>query len=101
MAANIITTEDLAQFKKDLLEEIQKLVLQRQTQPVRKWLKSPEVRRLLTISPGTLQHLRVTGILPFTKIGSLIFYDYDDIHEMLESHKSIKSLKNHKPAPRN
>jgi len=100
MAANIITTEDLAQFKTDLLEEIQKLVLQRQTQPARKWLKSHEVRRLLTISPGTLQHLRVSGVLPYTKIGAVIFYDYDDIHKMLESHKSHKSLKNHKPETR-
>lgn len=98
MAANIITTEDLAQFKADLLEEIQKLVLQRQTQPTRKWLKSHEVIRLLTISPGTLQHLRVSGLLPFTKIGAVIFYDYEDIQKMLEAHKSHKSLRNHKSA---
>ncbi len=100
MAANIITTEDLTLFKIDLLEEIRKLVLQRQTQPARKWLKSHEVRRLLTISPGTLQHLRISGMLPFTKIGAVIFYDYEDIQKMLESHKTHKSLKNHQPAPR-
>lgn len=97
MPANMITIEDLTLFKTDLLEEIRKLVLQRQTQPARKWLKSHEVRRLLTISPGTLQHLRVSGLLPFTKIGAVIFYDYEDIQKMLESHKSHKSLKNHKP----
>ncbi|MBS1505919.1 MAG: helix-turn-helix domain-containing protein [Bacteroidetes bacterium] len=101
MAVNIITQEDLVQFKTDLLEEIRKMVLQRQTQPVRKWLKSHEVRRLLTVSPGTLQHLRASGVLPFTKIGAVIFYDYDDIQKMLESHKSHKSLKNFKPAPKN
>ncbi|HNP94095.1 MAG TPA: helix-turn-helix domain-containing protein [Cyclobacteriaceae bacterium] len=96
MAANIITTEDLAQFKTELLEEIRGIVLQRQTQPMRKWLKSHEVMRLLTISPGTLQHLRISGVLPFTKIGAVIFYDYEDIQRMLEEHKSHKSLKNHK-----
>jgi isocitrate dehydrogenase kinase/phosphatase len=99
MAANIITPEDLVQFKTELLQDIQKIVLQRQTQPTRKWLKSHEVRRLLTISPGTLQHLRVTGVLPFTKLGGVIFYDYDDIQKMLEQHKSIPSLKNHKQQP--
>ncbi len=101
MAANIITQEDLVQFKTDLLDEIRKMVLQRQTQPLRKWLKSHEVRRLLTVSPGTLQHLRASGVLPFTKIGAVIFYDYDDIQKMLESHKSHKSLKNFKPVTKN
>ncbi len=97
MAANIITQEYLLHFKADMLEEIRKIVLQRQTQPSGKWLKSHEVRRLLTRSPDTLQHLRVSGVLPYTKIGGVIFYKYDDIQKMLESHKSIKSLKNQGP----
>ena len=74
-------------FKQELLAEIQKLLSQRQTTPARKWLKSNEVRRLLLLSPGTLQNLRVNGTLPFTKIGGVIFYDYDDIQKMIEEHK--------------
>jgi hypothetical protein len=89
MTANIVTIEDLQNFKKELLEEIKKLLIERSSlTPVRKWLKSHEVRRLLTISPGTLQHLRVNGTLPFTKIGGVIFYDHDDVQKMLEGHKS-------------
>jgi hypothetical protein len=87
MAATIITLEDLQTFKQELITELQKLLSQRQTTPARKWLKSNEVRRLLLLSPGTLQHLRVTGTLPFTKIGGVIFYDYDDIQKMIEEHK--------------
>ena len=87
MAATIITLEDLQSFKQDLLTEIQRLLSQRQTTPARKWLKSNEVRRLLLVSPGTLQNLRVNGTLPFTKIGGVIFYDYDDIQKMIEEHK--------------
>lgn len=87
MPANIVTVEDLQSFKKELLAEIQKLITQRHTTPARKWLKSHEVRRLLLVSPGTLQHLRLNGTLPFTKIGGVIFYDYDDIQKMLESNK--------------
>ena len=87
MAANIVTVEDLESFKEELLTEIQKLLSQRQTTPARKWLKSHEVRRLLTLSPGTLQNLRVNGTLPFTKIGGVIFYDYDDIQKMIEENK--------------
>ena len=86
MAATIITPEDLQNFKQELLTEIQKILSQRQTTPARKWLKSNEVRRLLLLSPGTLQNLRVNGTLPFTKIGGVIFYDYDDIQKMIEEH---------------
>ncbi len=85
MAASIITPDDLENFKQDLIKEIQQLISPKQAQ--RKWLKSNEVRRMLLISPGTLQNMRVNGILPFTKIGSVIFYDFDDIQKMLESRK--------------
>ena len=88
MAVNVVTTEDLRVFKKDLLEDFKKLLNEKHGHPVRKWLKSHEVRRILTISPGTLQNLRVNGTLPFTKIGGVIYYDHDDIQKMLEQHKT-------------
>jgi len=87
MATNIITIEDLQNFKRELFEEMRNLLGQRNTPPARRWLKSREVRRLLTISPGTIQNLRVNGTLPFTKIGGTIYYDYDDILKMLEKNK--------------
>jgi len=99
MAATIITPEDLQNFKQELLSEIQKLLSQRQTTPARKWLKSNEVRRLLLVSPGTLQNLRVNGTLPFTKIGGVIFYDYDDIQKMIEEHKRNPRLVTKTPNP--
>jgi hypothetical protein len=92
MAANIITPEDLQSFKKELIEEIKNMLAQRHTTPARRWLKSHEVRRLLTISPGTLQNLRVNGSLPFTKIGGVIYYDYEDIQKMLLEHKRNHQL---------
>jgi predicted site-specific integrase-resolvase len=52
-------------------------------QPAKKWLKSYEVRELLNISPGTLQNLRINGTLPYTKIGGVMFYDYEDIKKIL------------------
>lgn len=84
MAANIITLEDLQSFKQELLAEIRNMLSQRQTTPARKWLRSHEVRRLLSLSPGTLQNLRINGTLPFAKIGGVIYYDYEDIQKMLE-----------------
>jgi hypothetical protein len=99
MAATIITPEDLQQFKQELLTEIQQLLSQKQAAPTRKWLKSNEVRRLLLVSPGTLQNLRVNGTLPFTKIGGVIFYDYDDIQKMIEGHKRNPHLVEKKSNP--
>jgi hypothetical protein len=99
MAATIITPEDLQNFKQELLTEIQQLLSQKQTGPTRKWLKSNEVRRLLLVSPGTLQNLRVNGTLPFTKIGGVIFYDYDDIQKMIEEHKRNPHLIGKKSNP--
>jgi isocitrate dehydrogenase kinase/phosphatase len=42
------------------------------------------VRKLLGISPGTLQNLRINGTLPYTKIGGVLFYDYEEIKLMIE-----------------
>lgn len=86
MAAEILTREDLAIFKTELFRELRELVNAPAIQP-RKWLKSYEVRDLLGISPGTLQNMRINGTLSFTKIGGLIFYEYDDILKLMEGTK--------------
>jgi hypothetical protein len=87
MVANIVTVEDLQKFKEELLADIRKLISKELTVPARKWLKSTEVRKMLPISPGTLQNLRVNGNLPFIKIGKVIFYDYEDVLKMIEQNR--------------
>jgi hypothetical protein len=83
MNLEIITKEDLAAFKSDLLSEIKKLMQPGQGQS-KKWIKSNDVRKLLNISPGTLQNLRINGTLSFTRIGSIIYYKLEDINKLLE-----------------
>jgi hypothetical protein len=58
------------------------------TKPAKRWLKSVEIRKLLNISPGTLQTLRNNGKLPFSKIGGLIYYDAHEIDQILVSQKT-------------
>lgn len=87
MAANIITTEDLHVFKMELLEDIKTLINHQSGKLTKKWLKSPEVRDLLDISPGTLQNLRINGTLPYTKIGGVIYYDHDEIQKILQENR--------------
>lgn len=87
MGATIITTEDLMEFKVELLEDIKDLLNNQNKQLNKKWLKSNEVRELLGISPGTLQNLRINGTLPYTKIGGVLYYEYHEIMEVLEQNK--------------
>ena len=79
----MITREDLKAFKNELMEEIKQLMKPGQGQS-KQWLKSVDVRRLLNISPGTLQNLRINGTLRFTKIGGMMYYKLEDIHKLLE-----------------
>jgi hypothetical protein len=90
MAATIITTEDLWEFKMELLDDIKKLLSNKSGQLTKKWLKSPEVRELLGISPGTLQTLRINGTLPYTKMGGVLYYDYQEIMQVFKKNKIHK-----------
>lgn len=83
MAAQIITKEDLDEFRAILLEDI-KAVLAKEPEEPKKWLKSYQVRNMLRISPGTLQNLRVNGTLGYTKIGGILYYKYEDILKLME-----------------
>jgi len=83
MNVELITKEDLKEFKSELLNEIKAIVKPGDGQS-RKWLKSAEVRKLLKISPGTLQNLRINGTLRYTKVGSIIYYKQEDIDKVLE-----------------
>jgi hypothetical protein len=77
-------------FKKELLEELLAASKPATSVTAKKWLKSHEVGRMLKISPGTLQTLKSSGVIPYTKIGGVHFYDYDEIQHLLESEKNNK-----------
>jgi len=87
MAATIITTEDLREFKMELLDDIKQLLNNQSGHTFKKWLKSPEVKELLGISSGTLQNLRINGTLPYTKVGGVLYYDYEEIMTVMEKNK--------------
>ncbi|MGN7986031.1 helix-turn-helix domain-containing protein [Pedobacter sp. 22226] len=80
-----ITREDLELFKQELFAELRrptfKVPVDKNKQ--RPFIKSYEVIKLLGISPGTLQHLRKTGQIKFSKIGGLMYYRYEDIEAMM------------------
>ena len=86
MAIEVITSEDLNEFRTLLLADLNAM-FNSTPQQQKQWLKSTEVRKLLNISPGTLQNLRINGTLTYTKIGGIIYYAYSDLMKVLNENK--------------
>ena len=56
MAVEILTKEDLNDFRILLLDDIRE-IFQGKTEQTKQWLKSKEVRKLLNISPGNITNI--------------------------------------------
>jgi hypothetical protein len=84
MNVEVITREDLQVFRLQLINDIREIVQQKQPQ-TKEWLRSSEVKKLLKISAGTLQNLRISGKLKSSKIGGIHFYKYSEIETLLNS----------------
>ena len=93
MPATIVTLDDLIQFKEELFQELKQILGTTQNQNQDPWIKTPELKKLLKISHGTLQNLRVNGTIPYTKIGGIIYYNRQEILKIIESNKINNSFK--------
>lgn len=78
----LITKKDLLDFSNALLTEIKQL--QSAPEQTSKVLRSTEVRKLLKISPGTLQNLRINGTLKYSRVGGILYYKYDDLQNLID-----------------
>jgi len=74
----LITIDDLANFKLQLLFEINNIIKELVGQP-RKWVKKHEVRKFLNINGRMIHTLRSNGTPPYKKIGNIVYYETDDI----------------------
>lgn len=79
--AEIVTLEKFNDFESRIFKELEELKQTSITE--NRWLKSGDVKNLLGISHGKLQDLRDRGLIPFTKLGGVIFYDKKEIEKML------------------
>ena len=86
-ASQLITIDDLARFKKQLIDEMLTALKTQQTLTAKRWMKSHEVRRMLKISPGTLQTLKASGVIPYSRVGGVHFYSYEEIERVLLERK--------------
>jgi len=81
---DIVTMDDLQQFKKEMLSEMENILNRDNGASNKSWLRSTQVRQLLNISHGTLQNLRINGTLPYRKVGGTMFYSREQIDKMME-----------------
>lgn len=70
------------------IEEVLKAIQNLQSslsnnQVKQQFLRSADVKKMLHISDGTLQRLRISGTLNAKKLNGTWFYKYDDINKML------------------
>lgn len=70
----------------EILKAIQKLQSTLSpTQVEQKFLRSADVRKLLNISDGTLQRLRISGTLKAKKVNGTWFYKLSDIEKIMQN----------------
>lgn len=95
MPSQILTTDDLREFKVELFQEMEKwLTIRSESSKMpKKFLKSSEVIDLLGISANTLNTLRINRIIPYTKVGGTIFFDWEDIEVVMKKNKKLSRQK--------
>ncbi len=95
MPSQILTTDDLREFKVELFQEMEKWLTFRSesTKMTKKFLKSSEVIDLLGISANALNSLRINRVIPYTKVGGTIFFDWEDIELVMKKNKKLSRQK--------
>lgn len=83
MIVNMVTKEDLEEFRIKLLNEIKQVLNLQEEKSYPKSIKSKEVLQILQISPGKLQSLRITGALSYKKVGGNYYYNYNEVKQLL------------------
>ena len=83
MAIEVVTKDDLQQFRMQLINDIKQLIGSPEKTLDKQWLKNAEVKKILNISSNTIQRLRIAGKLRSSKIGGVHYYRYADIEKML------------------
>lgn len=83
-----VTKDDLRQFGLLLLNDIRKIIDESQTSEKEsldpEWLKSRVVRKLMDMSAGSLQNLRVTGKVRFKKVLGSYYYNKTDLKKLFD-----------------
>ena len=86
----IMTKQDLQSFKEELMDDLDQLLEKKfNTLPTIRfeWLRSKAIRKMMDISPATLQNLRVSGKIRFKKIMGSYYYNKIDLLKLFNDEK--------------
>lgn len=88
----IVTKEDLRQFGLQLLDKMRIIVQENaclDTEVLQsEWLKSKSVRKMLDISAGSVQNLRMTQKVRFKKVLGSYYYNREDLQKLFSDESS-------------
>jgi len=81
----ILSKQDLELFRIRIISDIEKML---QASFIHKedfgWLRSKAIRKMMDISPATLQNLRITGKIRFKKVMGSYYYNKEDLQKLFE-----------------
>ncbi|RYY72254.1 MAG: DNA-binding protein [Chitinophagaceae bacterium] len=89
----LITVQDLIDFKQQLIVDIKKLLKEQSGNPGHQWLKAFEIKKMLRLSESKLQYLRDKGLIPFKKLGGITYYNLEEIEALMNSGKLNDQMK--------
>ena len=89
----LITVQDLIDFKQQLIGDIKKLLKEQSGHPGHQWLKAFEIKKMLRLSESKLQYLRDKGVIPFKKLGGVTYYNLEEIENLMHSGTLIDQMK--------
>jgi hypothetical protein len=79
---DLITKKDLLEFKNEIINYISSITNQNDSN--KQWLRTKEALNYLKISSGTLQNLKVSGKLPYKKVGGTVYYSLNDLETLFK-----------------
>jgi hypothetical protein len=79
---NQITKEDLRLFAQTIVGELKELLTKQSKECSLEWVKAKVARQLLSISPASLQTLRISGKLQYRKILGSYYYNKKEIEDL-------------------
>ena len=82
---DILTVRHLLEFEVRLINKIKEITKRNEQQ--KKWLRTSDLKKLLGLSSSSIQSLRISGILPYSKVNGTLYYDYDEVQALLQEHK--------------
>ncbi|MGM0569052.1 MAG: helix-turn-helix domain-containing protein [Elusimicrobiota bacterium] len=88
MSFNLIDEQKLKKIFDEigaLREELKAEIVKNRNKLTETWLDNQEVMEVLKISPRTLQSMRDSCTIPFSKVGGKIYYKASDVEKLLEA----------------